>query len=194
MDKKKHREKEILNKIYQDEEYSIIPDERPDFLLCAKDGVDKFGVEITELYISQERAKHFNKHIQQEKSVNLSAENDFLKVYTRLPNTSSWNLFSVEEVSSDIPGFEEYKNKIIQIIEDKTRKSLNYYEDLVYLELVIEDCERYFKYADVRFFKLLSNDYNLQKAITASAFKRVYILSEYNDQELLMVLEGHEDE
>lgn len=105
-----------------------------------------------------------------------------------------WLKFSTDELLSNIPNFMEYKSKIISIIEAKSQKSIHYNPEVDYLELLIEDCEKYFKYVDVRFFKLLSESNDLKKTIMDSRFVRIYILSEYNDQELLMILEGNNED
>ena len=194
-EKKKLKELATLHKIYYGNDYEITPSESPDFLVYKKSDQSYAGVELTQLYLSQARAKIFNRPEQYAEDIKSEyTEDNFLKIYTRNMEEDDWLKFSTDELLSNIPNFMEYKSKIISIIEAKSQKSIHYNPEVDYLELLIEDCEKYFKYVDVRFFKLLSESNDLKKTIMDSRFVRIYILSEYNDQELLMILEGNNED
>ncbi|MDH6366915.1 MULTISPECIES: hypothetical protein [unclassified Breznakia] len=73
-EKKKAKEKAILNHVYSDANYEIIPSERPDFTLKAKNKDEVFGVEITELYLSENHAKAMNLKSQNAEMISPSYE------------------------------------------------------------------------------------------------------------------------
>ncbi|OCN05374.1 hypothetical protein A4S06_09045 [Erysipelotrichaceae bacterium MTC7] len=160
-EKKKAREKMILNHVYQDHDYTIVPSERPDFILQAKVGGEPFGVEITELYLSEAHAK----------AVNLQMTNGPISV----------------------PRYESYKAKILEVIADKNQKSMEYRKDVSYLELIIDDREKRFTNDSEDFLRLLQESEHLQQVIKQSNFKRIYVLSKYQNAPIVLALEANNE-
>lgn len=56
-EKKKVLERAILNKVFSEKEFDIEETEEPDFLVTNKKFQEKFGVEVTELFINQSSAR-----------------------------------------------------------------------------------------------------------------------------------------
>lgn len=185
---KKQHEFECLKKVYDINTFEIYADERPDFLLKDKESDVLFGVEITELYVSSDKAKVLHKKMLEPDE----KESLAFKVYQKQSATPTWEEMDIVRAMLQIPNFDLYKQKIISLIEDKNKKSSNYYQELHHLELLIVDQEEYFKYADIRFFKILSNAKDIKHCLDISPFSKIMILSRYNEVDVLIVLKGEQ--
>ena len=128
MDVKKNKERTIFDFVYSDRVFdSVTPTEEPDFKVKNADG--EFGVEITEFYFSQSRARIKNipgyaGEILNEKRYRHKDDIVSLKVeeVTVLPGDDRRPSFQVDGIIEQQPRIDEYVNKISELIENKNRR------------------------------------------------------------------------
>lgn len=186
---KKQKEKNIVINIYNSSEIIIKDSEQPDFII--ESSSEKFGVEVTELYLSESEARLNNYSGYKEKILN-SNDNSVLdkrdvgtlskqEVYMLNNITNEWIfLFDFVHVKYDDnktfhskPSYDFIENKIIETIDIKDNKAEKYQKS-DYNELLI-NCP-----TDIpeSIIKKLYTSQKIFEKVNNSKFKRVYLLSE----------------
>lgn len=188
---KKEKELLVLKNIYYDNKITIISSEQPDFII---DGInEKFGVEVTDYYYNESSARLKNKPEYFESIINsddssvlTKKDKDFitkLAIYVKDSKDDKYKLLSTvvglkyndKYEYNDIPSYEDVEKQIIDIINKKNQKALNY-KKLDYYELFIQDKENYFA-INKQCLSKLKNSKLILDNIIKSKFKRVYIFS-----------------
>ena len=184
---KKNKEYKILKKIYNSKRIVITDYEKPDFIIEADN--TKFGVEVTEFYLTESVARLINYKGYKEKILN-SNDNKVLDkrdigvlsrhelyVLDKVDNQYKF-LFDFVAVKYDDglnfhskPTYELVENKIIDIINIKNNKA-NDYEKHDYTELIIQGME---SISEENIKKLLVSQ-KILDMVDNSFFKRVYLL------------------
>lgn len=139
---KKHKEYQILKKIYDSKKITIQPSEKPDFIIGS--GKERFGVEITEYYYNESSArlknyKGYGDKILNSNPVNVLDKRDKetihkIGLYVKAPEQNKYDFFmNVIQLQYNefyLPGqepkFKDVENQIINIIRNKDKKSANY--------------------------------------------------------------------
>ncbi len=184
---KKDRELQILKKIYSSNKIAIDNYEQPDFVIRADNCI--FGVEITEFYLNESIARLINYPGYKERILN-SKDNSVLdkkdigvlskqELYI-LDKTDNKYKFFDDFVAvkyddnlnfNSKPSYEFVENKIIKIINIKTKKSKNY-NTFDYNELIIQSLEM----KSEEYINKLSLSEKILDAVDKSSFKRMYLL------------------
>lgn len=139
---KKNKEYQLLNKIYNSEKIRIEKSESPDFIIHTK--TSEFGVEITRFYYSETsaRLKNMNEYIA---NILRSDTNNVLdkrdkglivkaKVYMKSSNEDAYKYlgetvtfkYNDSYIPFQNPKFEDIENRVLEIINKKTKKSKKY--------------------------------------------------------------------
>lgn len=188
---KKEEEFKTLKKIYNDNiRYNIIESEKPDFIVKDLKYEEEFGVEITELYYNQSSARLQKiPNYTYELLKNGIPRNDqgilnVQQIYISINN--KWEYLG-DTIGQKFKKYDDYIEAIVNTIITKTKKAKDY-KKLKYLELFIEDKERYLQFKKISDLKYLENSEKLNKAISSSLFKRIYLFTIIDKMEILLII------
>lgn len=185
---KKEEELEILNKVYNETNgYVITSSEKPDFIL-EKDG-EKFGVEITKLYYNTSSArlkeipdytyKLLRNGIPRNDQGILNPHMIFVSV------DGAWKYLG-DTIGEKFKTYDDYISALVRLIKNKTEKAKDY-QKLDYLELFVDDRERYLFFKDISELKYLEQSPELLEVLKDSPFKRIYIFTIIDKKSFLLI-------
>src|SRR6266516_4173393 len=187
MDVKKNKERTIFDFVYSDRVFdSVIPTEEPDFKVKNADG--EFGVEITEFYFSQSRARIKNipgyfREIVDEKKYRHNDDIAPLEVkeLTVIPGDNRRPSFQVDGIIEEQPSIDEYVNKISELIENKNRRFKKYIMGLNHVNLIIFDCEHRLLGTPKDKFHHLFFQPQLEKVLMNADFREVFFVTQLGE-------------
>ena len=191
--KKKKKEKEILNKVYNvdnEDRYRLIEEkEAPDFVLEDLKTNETFGVEITKLYYNQStarlkeipnyEAKLLKNGIPRKDKGTLGVH----KIYISIDD--EW-VYLTDSIGHNLGKYDDYIDALVNVINTKTEKAKKY-KKLDYLELFIDDRENFFFFKKIEDFKKFDKSEKIWNAIDKSPFRRIYLFTIINKQEMLRI-------
>lgn len=181
---KKQNERNILNLVYEEYRYAeIVESERPDFRLRHKGEDSFFGVEVTELFVSEASARlrkipnYFNeavfqgryrhktdKVVLQADEMTIIAPDGTVKAQTR---GIMWKMLTPEE----------YAGKIADVIKLKDDRYGEYDTGLDHINLIILDTEHELALLSVNQFYEHVYTPQLREALFASAFNEIFFVT-----------------
>jgi len=189
MDEKEKREWDVINLLYpKDSKYTIIKDERPDFVVI--DGKKRFGVEITELYSNPLRARIKNDDDYRSNLLKLEgATKNERNIAKRIGGVKIQYLQDCESgdyheirrmVNYQMLDKEKLIDAFIQAIYKKEIAYKQYRKDLDYIELLVRDKDFFFDdCTDLSSNEVFAVDKKeLWDALEALSFRRVILISE----------------
>lgn len=184
----KSGERKIFDFVYFDRisNYSIIESENPDFKINEKISYKNFGVEITELYLSDSLARlnnvpeYLNSILTKEKYIH---KDD--KIHLKVSNLEIESKDGVKK--GNVKGIihqkniDTFLNKVIEIIEKKNKKFSNYDKNLNHVNLIIYDCESFFIGLNSdNFYKVFFNK-KIEKVLLNSNFREIFLVTEIGE-------------
>lgn len=188
MDKKEKREWEVINLLYpKNSKYTIIKDEQPDFVVT--DGAKRFGVEITELYSNELRARIKNDDAYRSNLLKLEGltknERNTVKrmggvKIQYLQDCESGEYHEIRRmINYQILDKEKLIDSFIQAIHKKEIAYKNYQTDLDYIELLVLDKDFFFNDCTRASLNevFTADKEEFWDALEASSFKRVILIS-----------------
>lgn len=188
----KESEKEILNMVFSEKEYSIIPDEEPDFILTSKQYKYKFGVEITEAYKDEALARLLHrkdyidliidpKNNKNKGKINKGDEKKLpVREITVLNDDDSFgDTFKGIVFEPRTPN--EIGNTLLECIKKKEDKLKKYKMKANQNYLIIYDMEGFlYGESSEKIYRHIANK-SLFKMLTQSKFKEIYVITESTD-------------
>lgn len=187
----------ILKKVFSEKEFDIKETEEPDFILTNEKSKEKFGVEITELFINQSSARI--KKIPNYISTILNGENErrykakedianlpTVKIYVKDERNNKRNIVLEKAVKIPTVSIEEYIEKVKQSIQTKNNK--NYKNRCENVELVINDAEEFFYDKDILLLNKLLKNEELLRLVKNSIFRVIYIITKYNKEDVIITI------
>lgn len=175
--------------MFNEKEFDIEETEKPDFLVTNKKFQEKFGVEVTELFINQSSARikkipnYIGQILNGEDERRYKTKEDItnlpiVKIYIKdnVNNTYS----SVLEKAVKIPTMSigEYIENVKKSIQKKNTK--NYKNICESVELVVNDAEEFFYDKDILILNKFLKNKELLNLVKDSIFRVVYIVTKYN--------------
>ena len=147
VDMDKNKERMIFDCVYSDRVLaSVIPAEEPDFIAENVDG--KFGVEVTEFYFSQSKARlrnipGYTAEILDNNKYRHKHDIKLLKPKEVMitPGDNRGPSYKTNAIIEERPSIYEYVNKILDLIENKNKRFESYKVGLKHVNLIIFDCE-----------------------------------------------------
>ncbi|MBN1459592.1 MAG: hypothetical protein JXA57_08640 [Armatimonadetes bacterium] len=184
-DAKKAREKTLLNLIYADEDYAaVVPAEEPDFRIRHKQGDGEFGVEVTEFYHDQSRARISNipGYIGEILSMGEYRHKDdvaALKLgrFAIVPADDSRPRQELDGVIQAVPTVDQWVDKVADLVSRKNERFADYTAGLDHVNLIVMDREN-------RLARLPAEDFHtffftdmLVKALLDAEFREVHLVT-----------------
>lgn len=184
-DEKKKRERAILDLVYSDESFaSITPDEEPDFKLKHKFDGPEFGVEVTEFYFSESRARIINipGYVSEIISKGEYKHKDDItslgvKELTLIPGDKRKSQRKIRGILQEQPNIDKYVDKVSKLIKNKNKKVSKYVDGLDHVNLIIFDYENGLINAPTDKFHFYFFKPKLEKALTNSGFREIFFVT-----------------
>lgn len=182
---KKGMEKDILNLVYSDDSFdSINPAEEPDFRLRRKSEKAPFGVEITEFYFSESRARVknipgyvssiLNKEEYRHKDDRAILQVKDLKL---IPADDTREEQQIKGIIQEQPKVEQYVSDVARRISSKNKKFKQYRSGLDHVNLVLFDCEERLMGVPLDRFYFFFFKPDLEKTVTNSEFREIFFIT-----------------
>ncbi len=183
--------------MFNEKEFDIEETEKPDFLVTNKKFQEKFGVEVTELFINQSSARikkipnYIGQILNGEDERRYKTKEDItnlpiVKIYIKdnVNNTYS----SVLEKAVKIPTMSigEYIENVKKSIQKKNTK--NYKNICESVELVVNDAEEFFYDKDILILNKFLKNKELLNLVKDSIFRVVYIVTKYNKEDVIITI------
>lgn len=183
MDKKRH-ERNILELVYEESEYAeIVEAERPDFCIRHKDESTHFGVEVTELHISESYARlhhipgYFGDIISHDDYRHRADKTVLAPVEVEIQSSAGESKGKSVALIQKLPKVEEYVGMIINVITAKDSKFSGYDKTLDHINLIIYDAVRTLLPIPVDQFYDHFYTRALKDALYASSFREVFFVT-----------------
>ncbi len=181
--RKKNIERNILQLIYKPSEYSIIEFEKPDFILEDKNG-NKFGVEITQLFLDESSARlknkpnYLNDIIQNNKldkrDVGILNVGEIVAIDdngNEIPETRSMG------VSQDLPQSPNRIEVLKKLVSSKNYKLVKYDKRVQFIDLIIYNDGSFISGLEIQKQQILSYLKKQESANTLiSSFRKIVFI------------------
>lgn len=187
VDKKK--EEEILTNIFSKNDYTINSTEEPDFILLKNDTKEVFGVEVTEIFLTESDARllyipgYFSNIIDGDKYRN-KIDRKVLPVKNATVYSAGIkdNPKDIKCIIRSVPSRDEVAKIIREAINKKNMKINNYKRKTAKNNLIISDNEHFIKSKS----DLYSSAFNFElvQTIIVSEFEKIYLIT-YVGSEML---------
>ena len=146
MDKKKRMERSILELVWAPSEYAaIVEAERPDFRIQCRSTDQWFGVEVTELHLSESHARlhhiptYFNEIIFEHRYRHKADKRTLVPEEVKIYSPDGKLKAKVPALIDQLPTLPMYRERVSTIIVAKNQKLSEYDKSLSHVSLVIYD-------------------------------------------------------
>lgn len=182
---RKREERAILSLIYSDEKYALItPTEEPDFKIKHHSNGIEFGVEVTEFYYSQSRARinnipgYVGKIISERKYKHKDDITTLaIKELALIPGDNRRTQRKISGIFQEQPNIDKFVNKVSELIEDKNRRFSKYIDGLDHVNLIVYDRECRLVGAPTDKFHYHFFKPKLEKALLDSKFREIFFIT-----------------
>ena len=184
---KKHREREILSRVFEEGEFlKIVGSERPDFVLEYFDavyGYAKVGVEITELYVDAASARLMNmpnyaKRVMDGEYVHKDDKEKLVpKDIVFYGQAHGFKPIKTKLLPSPIYTMEDYRSSLLNSLRDKKQRYKKYRIDLGQHCLVIYDSFGFMKKRKREQFTKDVLSVEVLEEVRESPFREIYFVS-----------------
>ena len=195
-DSKKQRERQILDEVYADRTFSEIePHESPDFLIRRHPRTERFGVEITEFYLTEGEARlelieGYWTDLLDGGDVRHKDDHHHFEVVKVdiLTEEGEIHASNVPMIKRSVPHRYELARMIAAVIADKEKVHDAAPKDLSHINLIIRDRHGGLRHQPSKeFCKMLYPSY-LPEAVFASRFREVYFVTTFEDGDAFIPL------
>jgi hypothetical protein len=193
---KKQRERDILDEVYAHRNlFEVQPHESPDFLLRTHPNANRFGVEITEFYLTQsearlERIEGYFQDLLDGGDVRHKDDHANFKV-TKVSITSKEG----DVRATDVPvilheGYRlgDFVAGVAETIGKKDRVIDDAPEGLTHINLIVRDRHQMLRSRSYRDFHFLCCTPELQQAVFTSRFREVFLITSFEEGEAFIPL------
>ncbi len=185
MSVKKKKEDAILNLVYSVESFDyVVPDEEPDFRLKHKFNESTFGVEVTEFYFSESRARIRNipgyvsniigKGEYRHKDDKLFLE---VKEFTLIPSDDKRDKQQIKGIFQEQPKIDQYISDVAKLINSKNKKFNKYKKGLSHVNLIVFDCEDRLVGSPLDKFHHFFFQPELERSLVSSDFREIFFVT-----------------
>lgn len=183
---KKKKERHVLGLVYLEEDFEkVTPNEEPDFKIKHKFNNLEFGVEVTEFYLSQSRARINNipgyvsaiinqrqyKHKDDIHSLDV-------KEFTLIPGDGRKTQQKIKGILQEQPKVEEYVENVAKLIDRKNKHFDSYLDGLNHVNLIVYDREHRLAGTPSDKFHNFFFKPKLEKVLLESKFREIFFVTE----------------
>lgn len=189
LDTKKQRERAILDEVYAHRGLSEIEEhEGPDFLVRHHSGSDRFGVEVTEFYLSEtdarmQRIEGYLADLLAGKDFRHKDDRERLEV-TKITLQSAEGEIKAKDVPAIVSAMtppSDAAENVADIIRKKDLSLTHIPETLCHVNLIIRDRSNMMSNHSASSFFALFCTWSLQTAILKSRFREVYYVTKFRN-------------
>jgi hypothetical protein len=193
MSNKTKIERRILDLVYKNQEaLTIVHQDKPDFLITNNVG-DTFGVEITQLFVNESDARlknipNYTEELLNKKKYRHKNDIGVLKVENILIEKPDGRKIETQAIIQKSPQPKDYLQKLLSIIESKSKLKEEYSKNISHTNLIIHDNSDIFSLRNPENFYNDLYTEEVSKAIVRNDFHEIFLITRFKPKMVIFRL------